>query len=255
MFKRNKLSISVSRAIIALTALSSPAFAIELTALPDVDNANIVYGSAAFDKSGNTLNIDSTASSGTNGNTLINWGGTGFNVGKEATVNFELMNDRSIIVNHDMSGTMSTINGNINSPRGSVVVVNQNGIEHTGAGTASLTLLAGRPGEESFGLDNENSRISVIFEQSSGKLISSNIENMTGVNSSYLGIKASMPAEIHSNANSLMLSGADQGDFLALHLRNSKLYNSELYLNALSDNHYFVSEAGDITVENSLIAG
>lgn len=259
MFKPTKLAVCVSRAIFACATFSTTAaYAIDPGALPDVANATIQYGSASFNESGKTLDINASESTGINGNTLINWGGTGFNVGKDSSVNFQTQTRDSIIVNHDMSGSLSTINGNINSHQGNIVIVNPNGIEHTGGGTASLTLLAGRPGSENFGLENGENRISVIFEESADALITSNIENMGSLDNGTLAIETSREAQIHSNVYSLSLHGGDQGDYYSLFLNHSKLKSKYLSFTALPYEDRYIPEYVStpvIRLTDSIIVG
>lgn len=88
-------------------------------------NGNIVSGSGAINTIGNTMNINTTTNKA-----VIQWGG--FDVGANATVNFNMPNATSSVLNHVMGNAASQIYGSINS-NGHVYIVNQNGI-YFGAG-------------------------------------------------------------------------------------------------------------------------
>lgn len=88
-------------------------------------NGNIVSGSGAINTIGNTMNINTTTNKA-----VIQWGG--FDVGSNATVNFNMPNATSSVLNHVMGNAASQIYGSINS-NGHVYIVNQNGI-YFGAG-------------------------------------------------------------------------------------------------------------------------
>lgn len=206
---------------ISLTIFAFPAFAlaIDVGALPDTANALVKYGNANMNQVGNALNIDASGSAGLNGNTLIEWGGAGFNVGSGAEVNFDAKQANSIILNHDVSGALSVIDGSINSSQGHIVIVNQNGIHHGGSGNAALTLIQGvkSGSSEFFGLDNGD-RVFIEYDLPQPEPYSppvpppamnvvSNLGQMTRPDSaSALKIAVAGGAAIHTNEQSVEIS-------------------------------------------------
>jgi filamentous hemagglutinin family protein len=89
-----------------------------LNALPT--GGSVAAGQAVITTSGNTMNIDQSSQ-----RAVVNW--NSFNVGKNATVNFNQPNVNSSTLNRVNSATKSMINGAIKS-NGEVVFVNPNGI-------------------------------------------------------------------------------------------------------------------------------
>ena len=259
MFKRNRLALGVSSAIVSCLAFSAPVMALDVGALPDINNATVKYGSALIGKDGAAVNIDASGSTGVDGNTLIQWGGDGFNVGRDGAVNFTAQSAKSIILNHDVSGKLSVIDGNINSNQGNIVIVNPNGIEHTGGGNAQLSLIAGNPTTEDFGLSKSDNRIEVTFDQTA-PLIRSHLENMDPINpygSSWMFVEATGILQMHSNAGYLRIFGGADGNSSSLSLYNSDFLTGNLYLYGLGIDARTVekTEMPTVSVINSKVTG
>lgn len=257
MFKRSRLAVSVSGALLALLG-SSSASALDVGALPDMDHASVAYGSALIGKSGSSMSIDASQSTGTNGNTLIEWGGSGFNVGKDASVSFTAQSNASIILNHDTSGKMSILNGDINSDLGNIVIVNPNGIEHSGGGSARLSLIAGNPTREDFGLSSSDGRIEVTFDQTTPK-ITSQLSNMTpsDYTGSGLNVESTGILQMHSNAKTISLYGGKDGSSSSLSVYNSDFSTTQLSLYGLGIDPRTVdkTEMPTVSIVNSHVTG
>ncbi|MBT8604201.1 filamentous hemagglutinin N-terminal domain-containing protein [Polynucleobacter paneuropaeus] len=80
----------------------------------------VVAGSATIAQSGNTMNINQSTQ-----RAVINW--NSFNVGSQATVNFNQPNAQAATLNYVNSASKSMINGAVNA-NGQVIFVNNNGI-------------------------------------------------------------------------------------------------------------------------------
>ncbi len=228
----NQLSLAI-----ALAITSPVAFALDPAALPDVGNALVTYGDAVFSQGGNTLTVDTKGSSGLNGNTVIQWGGVGFNVGSGASVTFDAKSADSIILNHDISGDVSRIHGDINAPVGNIVLVNANGIEHTGGGQASLTLIQARAinDTDTFGLDRVGNRVFIDndFDYGTPTSVISNVEGMTKGTANGFEIDQNANLAIHTNASSIEFVGAvhDRNYYMYEHIHDSKFAGTHVKLN------------------------
>ncbi|NNH01044.1 YDG domain-containing protein [Acinetobacter sp. ANC 5414] len=82
--------------------------------------AQINSGSAQFSQAGNTLNIDQNSQ-----NLSTNW--NSFNIGQNATVNFNQPNQSSTAINHVLDSNASQIMGRLNA-NGQVFLLNPNGV-------------------------------------------------------------------------------------------------------------------------------
>lgn len=74
----------------------------------------------------------------TNPNTVINWNGSGFNVGANGTVNFNSTVGPTSILNYDNSGAMSNIQGAVNNGGNKLFLVNPNGISDSSGAFSGL---------------------------------------------------------------------------------------------------------------------
>ena len=92
--------------------------AISNTELPT--GAQINSGSATFNQTGNTLNINQNSQ-----NLSTNW--NTFNIGQDATVNFNQQNKSSVAINHVKDSNASQIMGRLNA-NGQVFLLNPNGV-------------------------------------------------------------------------------------------------------------------------------
>ncbi|WP_315076401.1 filamentous hemagglutinin N-terminal domain-containing protein, partial [Acinetobacter guillouiae] len=110
---------SLSFALISTMFISASTWAnIANTALPT--GANITQGSANITQNGNTLNIhQNTQRLSTNWDT--------FNIGQDATVNFNQQNQSSIAINRVLDSNASQIMGRLNA-NGQVFLLNPNGV-------------------------------------------------------------------------------------------------------------------------------
>ena len=107
-------SLSLSMVLLANAAWAGVAN----TALPT--GANITQGSAQISQNNNSLNINQNSQ-----NLSTNW--NTFNIGKDATVNFNQPNQSSIAVNRVLDNNASQIMGNLNA-NGQVFLLNPNGV-------------------------------------------------------------------------------------------------------------------------------
>ncbi|MBF0657751.1 filamentous hemagglutinin N-terminal domain-containing protein [Psychrobacter sp. NG25] len=117
---RSTLAYVVSAALlfsVAILPLSVQA-AIQNNALPT--GAQVNSGSASFTQTNDTLNINQ------NSQTLSsNW--NTFNIGQDATVNFNQPNQSSVAINHVLDSNASQIMGRLNA-NGQVFLLNPNGV-------------------------------------------------------------------------------------------------------------------------------
>jgi mucin-19 len=111
--------------VIALASssfLANAADPISANALPT--GGQVIAGNVAISQTQNatsaTMNINQTSQ-----RAIVNW--DSFNVGKNATVNFNQPNASAVILNRVTSATPSMINGAVNA-NGQVVLVNPNGV-------------------------------------------------------------------------------------------------------------------------------
>jgi len=119
---RNKNMIKVlmccALSTVLLTLSSSIFAAINETTLPT--GQQVMSGSADFTQTGNTLNINQhTQNLSTNWNT--------FNIGRQATVNFNQQNQSSVALNRVLDNNASQIMGRLNA-NGQVFLINPNGV-------------------------------------------------------------------------------------------------------------------------------
>ena len=153
-FRRSALAAAVGRAC--------PLGAGQASALPS--GGTVTYGDATIvsDPATGTVTIDASASSGTNGNTVIEWSG-GFNLAAGEAANFLVSRASSIVVNYDVTGTLSLIDGAIQSAvagsgvtGGIIVVANPAGVSvgpNTSISAGAFAAFAAGPGAPNFGLD------------------------------------------------------------------------------------------------------
>lgn len=106
-----------------LSWVSTPVLAIDGNTLPT--GHNIVPAIGNITVNGNVMNVNTIVNSA-----IIRWGS--FSIGSNATVNFNMPNSSSSVLNRIMGNSPSVINGALNS-NGHVYIVNQNGI-YFGAG-------------------------------------------------------------------------------------------------------------------------
>ena len=124
-FQLHKVA-SIASSIFAIAAVSffgiSSASAagnsVPANALPT--GGQVVAGQAAISQSNNVMNINQSSQRG-----VINW--DSFNVGSNATVNFNQPNASSSTLNRVNGATQSMINGAVNA-NGQVIFVNPNGV-------------------------------------------------------------------------------------------------------------------------------
>ena len=117
--------VSVRKTIIASMVLSATLLALPsafaapaANALPT--NGQVVAGQASINQAGNVMNINQSTQ-----RAVINW--DSFNVGKNATVNFNQPNANSSTLNRVNSASKSMIDGAVRS-NGQVIFVNPNGV-------------------------------------------------------------------------------------------------------------------------------
>jgi filamentous hemagglutinin family protein len=107
-----------------LSWISTPVLAIDGNTLPTGHNIVPAIGNITIN--GNVMNVNTIVNSA-----IIRWGS--FSIGSNATVNFNMPNASSSVLNRIMGNSPSVINGALNS-NGHVYIVNQNGI-YFGAGS------------------------------------------------------------------------------------------------------------------------
>jgi filamentous hemagglutinin family protein len=120
MIPLNKLAMrrTVVSLLMASFAQQSLAGTIASNALPT--GGNVTAGNAAISQSGNVMNVNQASQ-----RAVVNW--QSFNVGKDATVNFNQPNAAASTLNVVNGATKSMINGAVNAP-GQVIFVNNNGV-------------------------------------------------------------------------------------------------------------------------------
>jgi filamentous hemagglutinin family protein len=115
--------------LLSLSLFSSSTFAAPgVTELPS--GFNSVHGSVNISQSGNTLNVNSSSAK-----SIVNY--QTFNVGSQATVNFNLPSANAAILNRVVGGNISEVYGQINS-NGNVFLVNTAGIVFGGTATVNV---------------------------------------------------------------------------------------------------------------------
>lgn len=113
---RRRLQAAVSAALMV-----GPTFAM---AVPAVDalptGGNVTSGTASISQSGSTLNINQSTTKA-----IINW--NSFNIGSDATVNFNQPGTSAVTLNRVLSSDPSSIYGRLNAT-GQVFLINPNGV-------------------------------------------------------------------------------------------------------------------------------
>ena len=120
MIPLNKLAMrrTIVSLLIASFAQQSLAGTIASNALPT--GGNVTAGNAAISQSGNVMNVNQTSQ-----RAVVNW--QSFNVGKDATVNFNQPNAAASTLNVVNGASKSMIDGAVNA-KGQVIFVNNNGV-------------------------------------------------------------------------------------------------------------------------------
>lgn len=109
--------------------------------LPDFEHAagnGVTFDGPASTYTGTTPPTPTLDVNTTEKNTLINWGGRGFDVGADATVNFRPGLSGTAILNYDTSGNMSIVNGAVNANGAKLFLVNPDGISDTSGSFTAL---------------------------------------------------------------------------------------------------------------------
>lgn len=109
--------------------------------LPDFEHAagnGVTFDGPASTYTGTTPPAPTLDVNTTEKNTLINWGGRGFDVGADATVNFRPGQSGTAILNYDTSGNMSIVNGAVNANGAKLFLVNPDGISDTSGSFTAL---------------------------------------------------------------------------------------------------------------------
>ena len=120
-FRVNRFATSLSFLAAVVAGGGSCAYAagpLPANALPT--GGQVVAGSASINTTGNTMNINQSSQ-----RAVINW--NSFDVGKNATVNFNQPNAQAATLNYVNSASKSMINGAVNA-NGQVIFVNNNGV-------------------------------------------------------------------------------------------------------------------------------
>uniref|UniRef100_UPI002636F145 two-partner secretion domain-containing protein n=1 Tax=uncultured Azonexus sp. TaxID=520307 RepID=UPI002636F145 len=105
-------------ALLAATLLATPVHALEIGALPT--GGQISAGAGSISQSGNSMTIAQGSQ-----NLAINW--NSFNIGKDASVNFNQPNSNAIALNRVLGTDGTQILGNLNA-NGQVWILNPNGV-------------------------------------------------------------------------------------------------------------------------------
>ena len=111
---------SLAGAVLASVVLATPAWAADLPSNALPGGAVVKYGDIGIAQSGNTLNINQATQNG-----IIHW--NSFNIGSQATVNFNQPGVTAATLNRITGNEASVIQGALNAP-GAVYVINRNGI-------------------------------------------------------------------------------------------------------------------------------
>lgn len=121
-----------------MLAIAHPAIvmAAPTPGIPDYANANGAGTSFAESQGPSShpiLDVNVTQS-----NSVINWNGSGFNVGTDGTVNFNSSVGPTSVLNYDNSGAMSNIQGVVNNGGNKLFLVNPNGISDSSGAFSGL---------------------------------------------------------------------------------------------------------------------
>jgi filamentous hemagglutinin family protein len=121
-----------------MLTIVSPAlvYAAPTAGIPDYANASgsgVGFLESQGSASNPILDVNTTQK-----NTVINWNGSGFNVGPDGTVNFNSSVGPTSILNYDNSGSLSNIQGAVNNGGNKVFLVNPNGISDSSGAFSGL---------------------------------------------------------------------------------------------------------------------
>ena len=116
----SKISSSVASVLLSSLLVAPLAWAAPPTANTLPTGAQVTAGTAAISTSGSTMNVQQSTQ-----RAAINW--TNFNIGSNATVNFQQPNASAVVLNRVVGNEQSVINGALNA-NGQVFLLNSNGV-------------------------------------------------------------------------------------------------------------------------------
>ncbi|MDH6503521.1 YDG domain-containing protein [Polynucleobacter sphagniphilus] len=226
-FKAAKLLAALAIAGLAGQALAAPPAA---NALPT--GGKVVAGTAAISQAGNTMNINQSSQ-----RAVINW--NSFDVGSQATVNFNQPNSSASTLNYVNSASKSMINGAVNA-NGQVIFVNNNGVvfgkgAEVNVGGMVATTMNISATEFMSGKDTQ------VYEGgTTGKIINKGHINGNNINS-YIALMA--PQVVNTGVITATMSGNNAIALVAGQKVTLKFSGSQ-----------FVSVSVDASVVNALIS-
>ena len=207
--------------------------ALDLNALPV--NAVVTAGSATIRQVGNTLNIDQSSQKA-----AINW--QSFNIGANATVNFNQANANAIALNRISGNSASEIYGHLNA-NGMVFLLNPNGILFARGSQLNMGGLLATTmhlGDADFMAGN--------FQFSSnhvGSIINQGIINATG-SIAFVGDSLNNQGQLSATSVSLV-----SGNTIALNITDDGLIRARIQDTALQSN---ISNSGEILAAQIMLS-
>lgn len=175
------------------------------TQLPELGNGSMTSG-VHIDTNGNSM----TVNQGDLQNAVIQWGG-GFNVGANATVNFQGNKDGYNVLNYDRSGSMSQIYGTINANNnGNVYIVNPSGVQIGSSAQINVGSLYVSNKDLSSVIENINGQTdmkALIAEQQAGAAELMSLGNINATNVTFDGGRIVIDTERLKNGDDRMAAG------------------------------------------------
>ena len=207
--------------------------ALDLNALPV--NALVTAGGATIRQVGNTLNIDQSSQKA-----AINW--QSFNIGANATVNFNQANANAIALNRISGNSASEIYGNLNA-NGMVFLLNPNGIFFASGSQLNMGGLLATTmhlGDADFMAGNYQFSGNHI-----GSIINQGIINAAG-SIAFLGDSLNNQGQLSATSVSLV-----SGNTIALNITDDGLIRARIQDTALQSN---ISNSGEILAAQIMLS-
>jgi len=226
-FKAAKLLAALAVAGLAQQALAAPPAP---NALPT--GGKVLAGTAAISQAGSTMNINQSSQ-----RAVINW--NSFDVGSQATVNFNQPNTQAATLNYVNSASKSMINGAVNA-NGQVIFVNNNGVVFGKGAEVNVGGMVATTMNTSAQEFMDGKAIQTFEGGTTGKVI--NKGNITGNNiNSYIALMA--PQVVNTGVITATMSGNNAIALVAGQKVTLKFSDSQ-----------FVSVSVDASVVNALIS-
>ncbi|MCD7879796.1 MAG: filamentous hemagglutinin N-terminal domain-containing protein [Candidatus Gastranaerophilales bacterium] len=179
---RKLLSTTIAAGLLASMTIAAPSFALDASALPSFNNGTNVDVTT----SGNTMNVQ--IQGGNNAVGTANW--NSFNVGSDATVNFEFTSTNQTSLNMvSASGGMSQIYGNITNSScascnyaatGKVILINPNGVLFGNGANVNLNSFTVSTLEGTYDADSHQLSLAKTSNQSDNGIVVEGGANIYG---------------------------------------------------------------------------